>query len=231
MIATSVTPPPPAVQTRTSRGRRGAARRPPSPCRSIAALDPLRSAAPRRGGSPGTRHSRPRTGRTRRRRRARTAASARSPASSTSTACRGAAEASGRPHRRTPGNARAAETRTPSTRRTGRRRGGDLLQSARAARPDPARRPSAQDFPLELDAGFLAVPRLRRDARLAQVALLELVRLGPRQLVQVLDEARHPVRRHPAGEVLDERCRFELGPRLEHDRDLDLLVAGGLVEV
>src|SRR5512133_1092430 len=91
--------------------------------------------------------------------------------------------------------------------------------------------PLRQDFPLELDPSLLAVPRLRRDPSVAQVALLELVRLGPRQLVHVLDEARDPVARHPPGEVVDELRRIQLRTLLEHDADLALLVAGRLVEI
>src|SRR5262249_34507452 len=61
-----------------------------------------------------------------------------------------------------------------------------------------------QDLALEPDPCLLAVPGLRGDPGVAQFVLLELVRLGPRQLVHVLDEARDPVARHAVRQVLDE---------------------------
>src|SRR5215211_2863785 len=90
---------------------------------------------------------------------------------------------------------------------------------------------SAQGFALEPDPGLLPVPRSGRDARLAELRLLHLVRLRARQLRDVLDEARDPVPRHPRGEELDQLALVKLGSGLEHDRDFDLLVAGRLLQV
>src|SRR5215471_17064864 len=89
----------------------------------------------------------------------------------------------------------------------------------------------AQDLALEPDPRLLAVPGLRRDARVAQLVLLQLVRLRSRQLVHVLDEARDPVAGHAVREVLDQVGGIELGAGLEHDADLCLLVAGLGLEI
>ena len=186
------------------------ARRPPSACRSAGAPDRSRSAGPRRGGSRGTRRSRPRTARTRPASATYGGLAARSPASSRSRACRVAGQQDPLDaRRRTRDSARGAETSPRARRCTGRRRARlrrRSTSSGAGSASDVVSAPRAETIPACSRSQVAAVTPASRRSAFAPCTTRCAAARGE------LDEARHPVPRH-ARATGSRRARPDRAPR------------------